>query len=194
MPVNGIVTRAAAWLTLPLLAACTAGPTQHYTGYRAPQVSSVELRQTLLFPGRSARAHIQLGKPLRWQDLDQWTPHCSFGLNRRRDGKPLAREIEPTVFTVLDSRAWVDVSQGPAENRRGVPDTDRRLLLAGPLTRFGRNRDVPSLYIYRTRLALYSKQAPQVDDLTCAYRGSRTDRSLTLDQIRDTLGDIARIH
>lgn len=184
---------------LPLLAllltACSATGGYQSPEYRVPEGTRVELTRVLHFPGRSARIYIQFGGIVRWQDVDQWAPHCSFGLNRKRDGKPLARDIASTVFTVVGSRVWVDVSWNFEQDRPTDQAGNRETVVADLLNRgFGHRDDTPSLYIYKTRLTLYSEQEPQVDDLTCAYRGSRTDRNLTMDEIRNTLGNIARIH
>lgn len=43
-------------------------------------------------------------------------------------------------------------------------------------------------------MSLCSEQQSQVDDLTCAFRGSPRDRNLTAREIRNTFGDIARLY
>lgn len=185
---------AATCLMLALLTGCASTGRYQSPEFRVPDSSQVELTQSLRFPGRAARIYIQFGEILRWSAVDQWAPYCSFGLNRKRDGRPLAREVGPAVFDVTSTRIWVDVSRGPDGQMPGGLAADRKIMVASLFGRGGHRRDgTPSLYIYNTTLVLYSDREPQVDDLTCAYRGERMDRNLTLDEIRHTLGGIARI-
>lgn len=195
MPVTRLFRQAASCLVAPLLATCSVTDGHQSVRYQAPEATRVELTRSLHFPGHSARIHIQFGKTVRWQTVDQWAPHCSFGLNRTRDGKPLARQAGPAMFSILDSRAWVDLSWKANDDSPTARASDQRVAAAGLLQWSPLYRDgTPSRYIYKTALTLYSEHEPQVDDLTCAYRGSRTDRNLTVDEIQDTLGNIALIH
>lgn len=186
----------AAVLCMPVfLAACAATGESRLVAQQSTGGARLELNQTLRFPGRSARAYVQFGEVLRRNDVNEWEPYCSFGLNRERDGAPLVREVEPTTFTVTDSRSGVDVSLAP--DGAAGPGTvglirDRGIMVAGE---FGGGRGgTPALHIYYTTWSLYSEQQPQVDDLTCAFRGSPLDRNLTVQEIRGALGDIARLY
>lgn len=190
-----LLSRAAAICMPVFLGACAVTGENQSAGQRMTDGARVELNQTLRFPGRSARAYIQFGEVLRRNDVNDWAPYCSFGLNRERDGGHLVREVEPTTFTVRESRSGVDVALAPEDAGGPGPAgliRDRRIMVAGE---FGGGRGgTPALHIYYTTLTLYSEQQPQVDDLTCAFRGSPQDRNLTVAEIRDTLGDIARLY
>ncbi|MDZ7840256.1 MAG: hypothetical protein U5R46_05470 [Gammaproteobacteria bacterium] len=187
-----LLTRAAALCMPVFLGACAATGENQSAGQRVADGTRVELNQPLRFPGRSARAYVQFGETLRRNDVNEWAPYCSFGLNRNRDGAPLVREVGPTTFTVSDSRSGVDVSLVPDDAGPAGLIRDRGIMVAG---QFGGGRGgTPALHIYYTTMSLYSEQQPQVDDLTCAYRGSLPDRNLTVEEIRDTLGDIARLY
>lgn len=186
----------AAALCLPVfLSACAATGENPPAGQRITDAARLELNQTLRFPGRSARTYIQFGETLRRNDVNEWEPYCSFGLNRSRDGAPLVREVEPTTFTVSDLRSGIDVSLAPDDAGGPGPAAlirERGIMVAG---QFGGGRGgTPALHIYYTTMSLYSGQQPQVDDLTCAFRGAPHDRNLTLEEIRNTLSDIARLY
>lgn len=183
-------------LALASLSACSSTGGYQSAKYRVPDGSSVELTQTLRFPGRSTRTYIQYGEILRRRrDVNEWEPYCSFGLNRSRDDRTLAHEVEPTVFTVRDTRIGVDVSSNfeDGDDRGGLFD-DRRVLVAGLFGGGGGRAGTPALHYYHTTLELYSDLQPQVSDLTCTFRGSVVDRNLTVDAIRETLGGIVRIY
>lgn len=179
-------------LVLLLLAGCSSTGSHPAPEYRPPEGSRVELKQAIEFPGHTARSYLQYGKFEKWGAIYEWSPYCSFGLNRTRDDQPQARRIEPDVFEVRNTRVHVDISRGPEDRAPGSgPDHGpvRLASLSG-----GSRAGTPSLFIYLTTITLYSDQQPQLDDLTCAYRGSRQDRNLTMDEIRSTLGNIATIH
>lgn len=182
-------------LALASLAACSSMGGYQSDRYRVPDGSEVELMQTLEFPGRSARSYIQFGEPVRRSDVNEWEPYCSFGLNRKRDDQPLAQEVTPTVFTVRKTQIGVDVAWSSEDQEPGIRGDVQPILVAGLFGGGGRDASgTPSLYFYYTRMELYSDRQPQVDDLTCTFRGSPVDRNLTVDDIRDTLGGMARIY
>lgn len=182
-------------LALASLTACSSTGGYQSDRYRVPDGSEVELMQTLEFPGRSARSYIQFGEPVRRNDVNEWEPYCSFGLNRKRDDQPLAREVTPTVFTVRKTHIGVDVAWSSEEPEPGTRGGGRPIQVAGLSGGGGRDASgTPSLYFYYTRMELYSDRQPQVDDLTCTFRGSPVDRNLTVDDIRDTLGGVVRIN
>lgn len=196
MNIKTLILGAAGAPALAVLTACATGGGAQPAEYRVVDTSRVELTQTLRFPGRSARAYVQYGEVLRRNDVNEWAPYCSFGLNRARDGAPLVREVGPTTFTVRDSRVGVDVSWGRQDDAGDAVPTglirDRGVMVAGS---FGGSRGgIPALHFYFTTLSLHSEQQPQVDNLTCAFRGAPTDRNLSLDAIRDTLGGVARVY
>lgn len=174
---------AAVSLALASLTACTATGGYDPAKYRVPDGSKLELTQTLRFPGRSARVYMQFGETVRRSHVNEWEPYCSFGLDRTRDGKPLAREVGPAVFSVRKTHVGVEIAQ----NSDGEP-----IVVAG-LFGDGGPGGPPWPYRYVTRMELFSEQEPQVDDLTCAVQGAPPDRNLTGDEIRAALGDIARI-
>lgn len=192
---TSLLSRTAAFCMSAFLAACAATGENQPAGQRITEGARVELNQTLHFPGRSARAYIQFGETLRRNDVNEWAPYCSFGLNRHRDGAPLVREVQPTTFTVSDWRSGVDVSLVPDDAGDPGPAgliRDRGIMVAGE---FGGGRGgTPALHIYYTTMSLYSEQQPQVDDLTCAFRGAPQDRTLTVEEIRRALGDFARLY
>lgn len=182
-------------LALASLTACSSTGGYQSDRYKVPDGTEVELMQTLAFRGRSARSYIQFGEPLRRSEVNEWEPYCSFGLNRKRDNQPLAHEIAPTIFTVRKTQVGVDVARNSGYPQPGNPVDGRPIQVAGLFGGGGRDASgTPSLYFYYTKMELYSEQQPQVDDLTCAFRGAPVDRNLTVDDIRDTLGGMARIY
>lgn len=194
MRTTRVMLHVAGCLALMSLAACTSMGPYKSAGSRVSEGATVELTRTLQFPGRSTRAYIQFGEPLRGRgDVNEWEPYCSFGLNRSRDGEALVREVEPTTFNVTQSRVGVDVAWSPGDAGDDGLINDREIVVAGAFGG-GDPSGTPSLHIYYTSLQLYSSKQPQVDDLTCAYRGLSVDRYMTVDQIQNTLGGIARIN
>lgn len=183
---------AVGFLAAAALTACAVPGGYQPAKYRIPDGASVELMQTLQFSGRSARVYIQFGETLRRNDVNEWEPYCSFGLNRNRDGRSLVREIEPTVFTVRESRTGVEIARRPDDTGPAGSIDDRRIVVAG-LFGGGDPGGTPWPYVYYTKMELYSAQQPQVDDLTCEVKGGASERNLTVDDIRGALGDIARI-
>lgn len=174
------------------LTACSVPGGYRPADYRIPDGASVELMQTLRFPGRSARVYIQFGQTLRRNDVNEWQPYCSFGLNRDRDGQPLVREVGPTVFTVRKSEVGVEIARNSDDDGPAGSIDDGGIVVAGQLGG-GDPGGTPWPYVYYTRMELYSAQQPQVDDLTCEVKGEPPDRNLKVDDIRGALGDIARI-
>lgn len=181
----------AASLGLLLVAGCSGTVPHDSAEYRPPEGTRVKLNQTLHFPGRTPRVYLQFGEIRKWGEVNEWSPYCSFGLNRQRDGKPQVSQVRPGVFTVRRTRVELEVSQDLKGRPPGSGVDDDGVRVAS-LSNGGRG-GTPALFIYRTTMTLYSDQQPQLDDLTCAYRGSRRDRNLSMDQIRGTLGDIATI-
>lgn len=179
---------------LASLSACSTPGWYEADKYRVPEGSTVELRQALQFPGRSARVYIQFGETVRRQHVNEWEPFCSFGLNKNRDGEPLAREVGPTTFTVRSTQVGVDIAwrDDDAPSAQGMAAGSEPLLVAG-LSGNNSPGGTPWPYVYITRMELFSDQEPQVDDLTCAVNGAPPDRNLTVDEIRGALGDIVRI-
>lgn len=164
--------------------------------HRLPEGSTVELMQTLKLPPNSARVFVQDGVAMRGDDVNLWEPHCSFGLNRNRDGKPLAREIHPAKFTTGEVGIGVHAGLTPGGDSYAVPQgvpVVERVQVAGLFGGEG-GAGTPWPYTYYTTIELYSDAEPQVDDLTCSFDGGPIHRNLTVDQIRRTLGDIARIY
>lgn len=189
------VSRTVLPLMAGLIAACTTSGGYNTPEYRLPDGSTVELTQTLKFPYRSARTYIQGGKSMRWKNVNHYLPYCSFGLNRKRNDQPLAREIEPTRFATGDFYIGVEAAADrvPAVQVAGGSGFDAWRLASQTAAPEG-NGGTPWPYTYYTRIELYSEDAPQVDDLSCAYDGDARDRNLTLDEIRDTLGELVRLY
>lgn len=163
--------------------------------YRLPTGSTVELTQTLRFPAGSARTYIQDGKPQGWNDLNLWEPYCSFGLNSTRDHQPLVREIHPTTFTTGNTRLGVYAALNLADPP--VADPNSVFARQGVEVADDHGAGFPSQFSFTTTITLFSDQEPQVADLTCAYygmHGAPEDRNLTLTQIQDTLGAVAKLH
>lgn len=195
MRITRPMLHAAGYLALVSVAACSSTGQYKPAGSRIPEGATVELTQTLQFPGRSTRVYIQFGETLRGRvDVNDWEPYCSFGLERSRDGEALVREVSPTTFEVTQSRVGVEVSWSPGDGEDDGLINDREIVVAGAFGGGGGPSGTPSFHIYFTSLQLYSSQQPQVDDLTCAYRGSSVDRYLTVEEIQSTLGGIARIN
>jgi len=172
------------------LTACSVPGGYQTASYRVPDGGKLELKQTLRFPGRSARVYIQYGGFVRRKNVNEWEPYCSFGLDRSRDGKPLVREVPPTVFTVRKTQIGTDIAYEP-----GAPDgviPGRPLRVAGLFGGEGPG-GTPWPYVHFTKMELFSERQPQVDDLTCAVKGSPVDRNLTLDAIQGAMGEIALI-
>lgn len=181
-------------VALVFLSACSTPGGYEPDKYRVPEGSTVELKQALQFPGRSARVYIQFGETVRRKHVNEWEPFCSFGLNRNRDGEPLAREVGPTTFTVRSMQVGVDIARrgDDAPGGGGMAAGAEPLLVAGLFGNDGPG-GTPWPYLYITRMELFSDREPQVDDLTCAVNGAPPDRNLTVDEIRGALGDIVRI-
>lgn len=163
------------------------------TGYGASDrglrtASRVVLAQPLHLPGRAARVYIQYGEVTRHAHLNEWQPYCSFGLDRTRDGEPLVREIRPTVFTVRQSRVGVDVVWQGRDGPSGA--ADGALRVAGLL---GGGGGTPFPYVYYSELELFAADQPQVDDLSCRVTGGPPRRNLDLEQVREALGEVARV-
>lgn len=203
MRITRLMFHAAGYLALVSAAACSSMGEYRSAGSRIPEGATVELTRTLPFLGRSTRAYIQFGETLRGRgDVNEWEPYCSFGLDRRRDGEALVREVGPTTFEVTQSQVGVDVALSPGDAQDDAKDdakddgliNDREIVVAGAFGGGAGPSGTPSFHIYYMSLQLYSSQQPQVDDLTCAYRGSSVDRYLTVDEVRSTLGGIARIN
>lgn len=190
-----MLSTAVVGLAMMQLGACARTGGYQHDKYHLPEGSLVELTQTLQFPGSAARVYIQSGEIRKWGDVIEWSPYCSFGLNRKRDDKPLVREVDPGIFEVTGTRVELDISRSFDDRAPGTLPDDRTIRVAGVFGGNGARRGgTPSLYIYRTTITLYSGQQPQLDDLTCAYRGSPRDRNLTVDDIRKTLDGVARIY
>lgn len=169
---------------------------QSSSSYRPSEGSTIELTQSLQLSPGAARVYIQDGKPRHWNEVNPWKPYCSFGLNRTRDGKPLAREIHPTTFSTGTTRLGIYAALDPGkplELDPGSAFAKRGVEVAGLFGQEGRG-GFPSRNTYVTSIELFSDEEPQVDDLTCAYDGVSVDRHLTRDQIQGTLGDVAKIH
>lgn len=165
------------------LAGCAAIGDYQPPTYRVPKGSQVELIETLRFPGRSARVHLQYGEAVPRKYIDDWQPHCSFGLDRTRNDEPLVREVPPTVFTVRKSLNRVEIAANPDGEALMVADLFGNESPGGP----------PWPYRYSTIMELYSEAQPQVDDLTCTVFGNSPQGKLTRDEIANALGGIARI-
>lgn len=185
-------------IAVPLIAgavsACTSTGGYNSPEYRLPDGSTVELTRTLKFPYQSVRAYVQGGEVLPWSDINKYVPYCSFGLNRNRIDGPLAREIPPTRFVTGEFRIGVDARLEPAtpvQLAGNAPMAGVLLASEGAMSGGG---GTPWPYTYYTTIELYSEDAPQVDDLTCAFLGGTRDENLTLDEIRGTLGDLVRIY
>ena len=177
------------------LAGCAGTGGYQSPEYRLSKGSTIELKQALQFPSGSARTYIQDGKPQGWNDLNLWKAYCSFGLNRTRDHKPLVHEIHPTRFTIGGTRLGVYAALDPSNPPVVDPDSvfaKRGVEVAGVFSGGG-NAGFPFPYTFYTTITLFSEQEPQVDDLTCAFNGLPVDRNLTLTQIQDTLGSVAKI-
>ncbi|HSH43101.1 MAG TPA: hypothetical protein VK973_13325, partial [Arenicellales bacterium] len=148
----------------------------------------LELLRTLEFPGRSARVYIQDGETSRRKHVNEWAPYCSFGLNRKRDGEALVREIPPGVFTIRRTSVGVEIASAGED----AGDPGGGIRVAG-LFGNGGPGGTPWPYRYTTTMELYSERSPQLDDLTCAVKGGPPDRNLTREEIRRALDGIARI-
>lgn len=179
-----------------VLTACSTTGVYDSPAYRLPEGSTVELTKPLKFPYQSTRTFIQGGESLHWGQVNHYAPFCSFGLNRKRDGEPLMTDLPPTRFSTsqvnIGVEARADVPQPFQVAGRGSAGWSAYVASQGGAMDSGNGSPWP--YRYYTTIELYSDEAPQVDDLTCAYDGERYDRNLTLDQIRDTLGDLVRIY
>lgn len=188
-------SRLAVVLVAGLSAGCAATGGYNSPEYQLPDGSTVELTRTVKFSYRSARTYIQGGESLRWKNVNHYLPYCSFGLNRNRNNQPLAREIQPTRFVTGEYSIGVEAA---ADRVRSVHlaggGEAAAWRLAGQVAAPEGNGGTPWPYTFYTRIELYSEEAPQVDDLTCAYDGDSTDRNLTLAEIRDTLGELVRVY
>ncbi|MFZ0485465.1 MAG: hypothetical protein WAL83_00560 [Arenicellales bacterium] len=185
----------AAGLTAASVTGCATTGVYQSSGYRPSEGSTIELTQTLELSPGAARVYIQNGKARHWNEVNLWKPYCSFGLDRTRDGNPLAREIHPATFTTGNTRLGVYAALDPGKPLDVNPDSAfaaRGVEVAGPFGNDGGG--FPSRYTYVTSIALFSDEEPQVDDLTCAFDGVSVDRHLTMNQIQGTLGDVAKIH
>lgn len=188
MNTGRLIAAAAGGLLLITLTACTTMGGPQSSTYRFDDGTRLELLRTLEFPGRSARVYIQDGETVRRKNVNEWAPYCSFGLNRKRDGESLAREIPPGMFTIRRSSVGVEIASGAEDSG----DPGRGIRVAG-LFGNGGPGGTPWPYRYITKMELYSKESPQLDDLTCAVKGAPPDRNLTRDDIRRVLDGIARI-
>ncbi|MGA8262452.1 MAG: hypothetical protein WB783_19760 [Arenicellales bacterium] len=186
---------AVAGLVTASVAGCSSTGGYQSPEYRLSKGSTIELMQTLHFSSGSARTYIQDGNPQSWNDLNLWKAYCSFGLNSNRDHKPLAHEIQPTKFTIGGTRLGVYAALDPSNPPAVDPDNvfARRGVEVAGLFSGGGNAGFPYPYTFTTTMSLFSEQEPQVADLTCAFNGEPADRNLTLTQIQDTLGSVAKI-
>lgn len=190
-----LVMLAVAGLAIASVAGCSTTGGYQSPEYRLAKGSTIELMQTLHFPSGSARLYIQDGKPQGWNDLNLWKAYCSFGLNSTRDHKPLVHEVQPTKFTIGGTRLGVYAALDPVNPPAVDPGSDfakRGVEVAG-LFSGGGHGGFPYPYTFTTTMSLFSEQEPQVAELTCAFNGEAVDRNLTLDQIQDTLGSVAKI-
>jgi len=177
-----------------LLAGCAAVDRDVANRYEVPAGTRIELTRAVELPFRSARVYIQGGRTLAWSEVNRYAPYCSFGLNRERNGEALATSIGPTVFEVRDSRVGVQAGLDALPERQPGYLTERSVF-TGEAVRVasegGRGGGgTPWPYNYYTVIEIYSADAPQVDDLTCAFDGAPRDDNLTLDRIRGTLEDL----
>jgi len=188
MNTGRLIAAAAGGLSLISIAACTTMGGPQSSTHRFADGTRLELLSTLEFPGRSTRVYIQDGETVRRRNVNEWAPYCSFGLNRKRDGQSLAREIPPGAFTIRRTSVGVEIASGAGDSG----DPGRGIRVAG-LFGNGGPGGTPWPYRYTTKMELYSEQSPQLDDLTCAVKGAPPDRNLTREDIRRVLDGIARI-
>lgn len=163
---------------------------------RAPEVPAggrVTLSQALeTSPGVPTRVYVQDGRVVPEGEVNRYAVHCFFRLERQGD-EALAATIEPDRFEVTR----------PSRSGRRVegPGTDGvRVAAAGTmsLAMVFEEEGAPLITFY-TELALRSERQPQVHDLSCRHDGGPYEEYgpsrgyPTLEQINDTLGEVATV-
>ena len=62
-----------------------------------PTGSTVTINQPITIPSESASVKIQSGKPMSFQDINQYAPYCVLEVHKRMD---TPQEVKPGQFTV----------------------------------------------------------------------------------------------
>ena len=151
---------------------------------RVAHVSTITLERPLALPAGDARVYVQDGEIIRQQDRNRFEPWCTFSVRKRGADAELIDTIERGRFLAGEPLRWSPPESTPPGMRgvavglwpAGLPDGG-----------------TPGLYTWYTRYPLRSDGQPQVDTLTCGYDGDSLDGHLTLEEIRQTLGEIATV-
>lgn len=143
-----------------------------------PGGATLELLQDQQVPAERARFYIQYGQVKPFKEIDLYYPNCSLLVN---DVLDTPQTIKKDRFIVYRTQRTVDLAalRSPLvySRMRGVDDSG------------------PSYETWTTTLYLRSEQQPQVRLLRCEHWEDPTDgQHLSIKQIRDTLGDVMKLH
>lgn len=141
-----------------------------------PAPTRLTLNRALTFAADRSAVFMQGGKLTTFAALNAYAPHCKFELH---DPAPEPRTVNPDTFAIVGLREEIYLSQWPPGRRTQIADSS-----------------MPSYFVYATVMRLNSVQQPQAFQLTCQHwepGDSATPRYLTLDEMRQALGDIATL-
>lgn len=142
--------------------------------YRIPLGSILVLNRDLTIPPHQARVIIQYGQVVSRKERDQYYPYCEF-----------------EILTLSESPQVIHPDRFSIQRLNKHMETSRQAVMYASLSLLG--RDNP-LVAYNTKMYLSSSVQPDVYRMSCMYwTDDAMDDHLTLQQIRDTLGEIFTI-
>ena len=178
------------------LFSCATGPYPVTSPYfQIPQGSVIELTQTLTIPPNRARVYIQHGKVVTEKEKDRYQANCWF-LSWKLLASP--QTIKPDIFTVVQSQKNEDLVQDISYIKLvnnvidSNPDSYPRTYASKKIDLFG--GDAPIATEYTTQMFIHSDKQPNIRLLECSHWDDpHSGEHLTLDQMQQALGQLARI-
>lgn len=173
--------RLAALLLVFVLSACQIPPGQREEAhfYEVPPGSTLILNRRIFIPPYELKIYIQNGRLA--QGANQYYPFCKFEVRHKKD-HPQA--IEPDAFEIRR----VD------RVRSLFVKADRPYALTGAAIGGGifEKEGKPTPRVHGSRMFLHSDRQPEVYQLVCGHLQDPNieARYLSIQQIRETLGDI----
>jgi hypothetical protein len=148
--------------------------------YSLPEGSTLSVNQDLTVNPNSVSAWIQFGKVINRKEVDLDSPNCRFELYTI---KPVAQSIlkdaNVAIIRFVNSNEYVSKGNVMYASLAAEADDD-----GGPMAQ-----------IFRTEVYLKSSAQPDLFRLTCeVWEDLFNGVYLTVDQIQQTLGDIATFH
>jgi hypothetical protein len=125
----------------------------------------------------ATRLQFQGGELIQQGNLDKWTTYCRLFVYNRNQKADYVTAVLPGNFEVIRVIVTYVSSENPF------------------VSRYWRDRDIPSYYLYQVRMQLTSADQPDIRSLNCFKKWSapRANQYPTLAEIRQALGNLIEL-